>query len=149
MQFNDSEFSDSGHLHAEVAHRRHWEAAGPWAVASGREAGLGHPGEGTWCRAAVVVCGAVTAGALPVRCSGLGWQQRSYKRDVGGGAGDPLGRVRCHKILAGGPQRRLQVRDGQRCVGDGWQPSQEWAERTRGGCRAARVGGCCLHEERW
>ena len=66
------QFSDSGHLHAEVAHRRHWEAAGPWAVASGREAGLGHPGEGTWCRAAVVVCGAVTAGALPVRRSGWG-----------------------------------------------------------------------------
>jgi hypothetical protein len=35
-------------LRGEAAHTSHSEAAGPWAVASGREAGLGHPGEGTW-----------------------------------------------------------------------------------------------------
>jgi hypothetical protein len=35
-----------------------------------------------------------------------------WATDVYGGAGDPLERVRCHKILASGPQRRLQVREG-------------------------------------
>ena len=62
-----------------------------------------------------------------------------------GGAGDPLGRVRCHKILASGPQGRLllQVRREGRA---------NWAlvaEPSRGGrIGGMGRGGVCTHRTR-
>lgn len=61
-------------------------------------------------------------------CGCVGEEER--KEGVGFGlvgAGDPLGRVRCHKILAGGPQGRLllQVRGKTEQIGLGLQSQGE------------------------
>jgi hypothetical protein len=64
--------------------------------------------------------GAVTAGGLSQCDAAVG--AAVVKTMSCGGAGDPLGRVRCHKRLAGGPQGRLQVRegDGRRAGSANW-----------------------------
>jgi hypothetical protein len=151
-------------LRVQADDMRRWQAAVRLAVANGWGAGLGHPaGEGTCCRGAKEWLTSCLINFRPrnVELSRRHEpEQRSWtaSRDqgedrtgqvrsdqVGGGAGDPLERVRCHKYWR--PARkdgRLQVRDGRQTVRNGQRlqgpiHKRAGAQMTEGEEGAARV----------
>jgi hypothetical protein len=96
--------------YAEAAHTSHSRAAGQWAVASGREAGLGHPGEGTCFglrgRAGWVVDGGrngeLSRRALAVQHSGRLAQRVLWARASARALGESEWWVVVRKMLWGG-----------------------------------------------